>query len=279
MTPIRVYEAIADAGGFREYANLKDVIIMRGMQRIKFNAAQQQAIDANIAPDEAKFWAYRMPVWTTLKDDNGQLWWTKVATTNLSAGLATAKDYYTSQLLAPYELAVANAGISGTGMAMEMMSADQWNDMIGIDLTGVFYTIRSVIPGMKQQGYGRIVAIASSASQLGLRHLAAYSAAKHAVVGMTKVAAIETADHGITVNAICPGWVRTPLVERQLEAAAQANGISNDEAARRFLAEKQPMAKFTTPESIGAMAVFLCSDAAEQITGTDIPIDGGWTAG
>jgi 3-hydroxybutyrate dehydrogenase len=145
-------------------------------------------------------------------------------------------------------------------------------------MSAVFHAMKAAIPGMKRRGWGRIVNIASAHGLVASERKVAYVAAKHAVVGMTKVAAIETADHGITVNAICPGWVRTPLVERQLEAAAQANGISNDEAARRFLAEKQPMAKFTTPESIGAMAVFLCSDAAATITGTPLSIDGGWTA-
>jgi 3-hydroxybutyrate dehydrogenase len=106
----------------------------------------------------------------------------------------------------------------------------------------------------------------------------AYVAAKHGVVGMTKVAAIELANHGVTANAICPGWVLTPLVQRQLDARAAAEGISAEQAAQAFLAEKQPMLRFSTPEGIGALAVFLCSDAAETITGVPLSIDGGWVA-
>ena len=175
------------------------------------------------------------------------------------------------------DILVNNAGIQHVA-DIEDFPDDRWDAVVAVNMSAVFHAMKAAIPGMKRRGWGRIVNIASAHGLVASERKVAYVAAKHAVVGMTKVAAIETADHGITVNAICPGWVRTPLVERQLEAAAQANGISNDEAARRFLAEKQPMAKFTTPESIGAMAVFLCSDAAATITGTPLSIDGGWTA-
>ena len=131
---------------------------------------------------------------------------------------------------------------------------------------------------MKAKGWGRIVNIASAHGLVASEFKVAYVAAKHGVIGMTKVAAIELANDGITVNAICPGWVLTPLVEKQLRERAGKDGKSVEEATHSFVTDKQPMAQFSTPEQIGGLAVFLCSDAARTITGTPISIDGGWTA-
>ena len=131
---------------------------------------------------------------------------------------------------------------------------------------------------MKAKGWGRIINVASAHGLVASGQKVAYVAAKHGVVGATKVAAIELANAGVTVNAICPGWVKTPLVERQLEARAKADGITTEQAAEEFLAEKQPMHRFSTPEGIGGLAVFLCSDAAATITGVPLSIDGGWVA-
>ena len=137
---------------------------------------------------------------------------------------------------------------------------------------------KAAIPGMKQRGWGRIINIASAHGLVASPQKVAYVAAKHGVLGMTKVAAIETANHGITVNAICPGWVLTPLVQRQLEDHAKQQGTDVETQKQRFLTEKQAMAEFSTPEQIGALAVFLCSEAARTITGAPISIDGGWVA-
>jgi 3-hydroxybutyrate dehydrogenase len=142
----------------------------------------------------------------------------------------------------------------------------------------VFFGMQAAIPGMKRRGWGRLINIASAHGLVASGQKVAYVAAKHGVVGMTKVAAIELANSGITANAICPGWVLTPLVQRQLDARAAAEGISVEQAAHAFLAEKQPMLRFSTPEGIGGLAVFLCSDAAETITGVPLSIDGGWVA-
>jgi len=146
-------------------------------------------------------------------------------------------------------------------------------------LKGPFLLTKAMLPGMRARGFGRIVNIGSIHSLVASPFKSAYVAAKHGVVGLTKVVAIETANHGITCNAICPGWVMTPLVAQQVEARANEAGQSFDEAKLEFVAEKQPMARYTRPEDIGALAVFLAGDAAATITGASYSIDGGWTAG
>ena len=131
---------------------------------------------------------------------------------------------------------------------------------------------------MKKAGYGRIINISSAHGLVGSPHKAAYVSAKHGVVGLTKVTALETAGQGITCNAICPGWVRTPLVEKQITAIAQQKNLSQEDAAKDLLSEKQPSLQFVTPEQLGAAAVFLASPGAAQMTGTTMSLDGGWTA-
>jgi 3-hydroxybutyrate dehydrogenase len=175
------------------------------------------------------------------------------------------------------DILVNNAGIQFVAN-IEEFPAERWDAIIAVNLSAIFHAMKAVIPGMKRRGWGRIINIASAHGLVASAQKVAYVAAKHGVVGMTKVAAIELANQGVTVNAICPGWVKTPLVERQLEARAAADGISVDAAAQRFLAEKQPMLQFSTPEGIGALAVFLCSEGAKTITGAPLSIDGGWVA-
>jgi 3-hydroxybutyrate dehydrogenase len=183
----------------------------------------------------------------------------------------------TQDTLGSLDILVNNAGIQFTAN-VEDFPTDRWDSIIAINLSGVFHGMKAAIPGMKAKGWGRIINIASAHGLVASAQKVAYVAAKHGVLGMTKVAAIELANHGVTVNAICPGWVLTPLVQRQLEARAKQDGITVEAAATAFLAEKQPMAQFTTPEGIGGLAVFLCSDAAKTITGTPVSIDGGWVA-
>jgi len=175
------------------------------------------------------------------------------------------------------DILVNNAGIQFTAN-IEDFPADRWDAIIAINLSGVFHGMRAAIPGMKRRGWGRIINIASAHGLVASPQKVAYVAAKHGVVGMTKVAAIELANHGVTVNAICPGWVLTPLVQKQLEDHAKRQGTDLDTQKQRFLTEKQPMAEFSTPEGIGALAVFLCSEGARTITGAPLPIDGGWVA-
>jgi 3-hydroxybutyrate dehydrogenase len=131
---------------------------------------------------------------------------------------------------------------------------------------------------MRARGWGRIVNVASAHGLVGSAHKSAYVAAKHGILGLTKVTALETANSGITANAICPGWVLTPLVERQLQDRAARHGTSVEAEKAEFVREKQPLEEFSTPEQIGALAAFLCSDAARTMTGTALPVDGGWTA-
>ncbi len=183
----------------------------------------------------------------------------------------------TQQTFGSLDILVNNAGIQFIAN-IEDFPTERWDAVIAINLSGVFHGMKAAIPGMKQRGWGRIINIASAHGLVASAQKVAYVAAKHGVLGMTRVAAIETANHGITVNAICPGWVLTPLVQRQLEDKAKQEGTDVETQKHRFLTEKQPMAQFSTPEQIGALTVFLCSDGAKTITGAPLSIDGGWVA-
>jgi 3-hydroxybutyrate dehydrogenase len=175
------------------------------------------------------------------------------------------------------DILVNNAGVQFTADVEEFPN-ERWDQIIAINLSGVFHGMKAAIPGMKAKGWGRIINIASAHGLVASPQKVAYVAAKHGVVGMTKVAAIELANAGVTVNAICPGWVLTPLVEKQLQDRAAREGKTMEQVTHDMVAEKQPMVKFTSPEQIGGLAVFLCSDAAATITGTPLSIDGGWVA-
>ncbi len=175
------------------------------------------------------------------------------------------------------DILVNNAGIQHVA-SIEDFPDERWDQIIAINLSGVFHAMKAAIPAMKAAGWGRIINIASAHGLVASGQKVAYVAAKHGVLGATKVAAIELAGHGVTVNAICPGWVLTPLVQKQLEDRAGQEGTDVDIQKRKLVAEKQPLAQFTTPEQIGALAVFLCSDAARTITGAPLSIDGGWVA-
>jgi 3-hydroxybutyrate dehydrogenase len=175
------------------------------------------------------------------------------------------------------DILVNNAGIQFTADIADFPD-EQWERIIAINLSGAFYASKAAIPGMKSRGWGRIINIASAHGLVGSAQKSAYVAAKHGIIGLTKVSAIELANDGITVNAICPGWVLTPLVQKQIEARAAREGKSVEAVAGEFLAEKQPMLKFSTPEHIGAAAVFLCSEGAATITGIPLSVDGGWVA-
>jgi 3-hydroxybutyrate dehydrogenase len=175
------------------------------------------------------------------------------------------------------DILINNAGVQYIA-AVEEFPPDRWDSILAINLSAAFHTIRAVLPGMQQRGRGRIINIASTHGHVASIHKAAYVAAKHGLVGLTKVVALENATRGITCNAICPGFVLTSLVEQQIEDRARQNGITTEQATAALLREKQPTEKFTTVEDIAAMALFLCSPAASNITGASLPIDGGWIA-
>ena len=175
------------------------------------------------------------------------------------------------------DILVNNAGVQFVA-PIEEFPAVKWDAILALNLSAVFHAMKAAIPGMKANKWGRIINISSAHGLVASPYKVAYVAAKHGVLGATKVAALELANEGITVNAICPGWVLTPLVQQQLHDRAEVSGTDVANETEKLLKEKQPMLKFTSPESVGSMAAYLCSDAAETITGTSISIDGGWVA-
>ncbi len=184
---------------------------------------------------------------------------------------------YTTEQFGKVDILVNNAGIQFTAPIHEF-PLEKWQAILNINLSGVFYGIRCVLPQMYARNSGRIINIASTHGLVASKEKAAYVAAKHAILGMTKVVALETATTGITANSICPGWVLTPLVQQQIEARAEKEGIEVKQAEEELLGEKQPSLQFTTPEQLGDLAVFLASDSAVNLTGQAIAMDGGWTA-
>jgi 3-hydroxybutyrate dehydrogenase len=175
------------------------------------------------------------------------------------------------------DILVNNAGIQHVAN-IEDFPVDRWDAIIAINLSSAFHTTRLALPYMKQNNWGRIINLASVHGLVASAQKSAYVAAKHGIVGLTKVTALETAQTGVTCNAICPGWVLTPLVQKQVDARAQKEGLNNDAAKKALLLEKQPSAEFVTPDQLAALAVFMCSDAASQIRGVAWNMDGGWVA-
>jgi 3-hydroxybutyrate dehydrogenase len=212
---------------------------------------------------------------------------------DISAKYRVEVDYSTADMSRPGQVAemveqcaarfggvdilVNNAGIQHTA-PVEDFPSEKWEQILAIDLSSAFYSTKAALPHMRRRQWGRIVNIASAHGLVASASKAAYVAAKHGLIGLTKVVALETARSPITCNAICPGWVLTPLVQKQIDDIASRAGISKEAASSQLLAEKQPSLEFATPEQIGAAAVFLCSSAADQIRGASISIDGGWTA-
>ena len=175
------------------------------------------------------------------------------------------------------DILVNCAGVQHTAPIQEFPRS-KWDEIVAVNLSASFHTCRSVVDSMLQAGWGRIINIASVHGLVASRDKSAYVAAKHGLVGLTKVVALETAGSGVTVNAICPGWTRTELIEPQIAARADKYNGDMEQGARDLLAEKQPSLQFATPDQIGGLVVFLCSDAASQITGAALPIDGAWSA-
>ena len=206
---------------------------------------------------------------------------------------AKAVEYFAADLSRPEECAaliaatntefggldilINNAGVQHVA-PITKFSNEEWQKVINLNLSAAFYTMKSAVEIMQTKKWGRIINIASTHGLVASAQKPAYVAAKHGVIGLTKSVAVELANSGITVNAICPGWVLTPLVEKQIEVIAERESISYEQAKVKLLSEKQPMHKFNTPSNIGAMVAFLVSDAAEATTGAAMVMDGGWVA-
>lgn len=175
------------------------------------------------------------------------------------------------------DILINNAGIQHVA-GIDEFPAGKWDAIIAINMSSAFHTTAAALPGMRENGWGRVINIASAHGLTASPYKSAYVAAKHGVVGLTKVTALETAEEPITANAICPGYVLTPLVEQQIPDTMREYNMSRDEVVRNVLLKRQPSKEFATVEQMGGTAIFLCSDAAAQITGTTISVDGGWTA-
>jgi 3-hydroxybutyrate dehydrogenase len=179
--------------------------------------------------------------------------------------------------LGSVDILVPNAGIQNVS-PIEDFAPEKWEAILAINLSSAFYAMKAAIPGMKARKWGRIIATASAHSLIASPYKSAYVAAKHGVAGLIKTAALELATFGVTANCISPGYVWTPLVEKQIPDTMQARGLTREQVINDVLLQAQPTKQFATTEQIGALAVFLCSDAAAQMTGANIPVDGGWTA-
>jgi 3-hydroxybutyrate dehydrogenase len=188
---------------------------------------------------------------------------------------------FTAAQFGRVDILVNNAGIQHVAR-IEDFPVERWDAVLAINLTSAFHTTRLALPAMRAadngKGWGRIINVASVHGLVASAEKSAYVAAKHGIVGLTKVTALENATSGVTCNAICPGWVLTPLVQKQVDAKAAALGLSNDEAKKLLLGEKEPSLQFTTPDELGELAVFFCSPAANNVRGAAWNMDGGWAA-
>ena len=191
---------------------------------------------------------------------------------DIEAMMAFAKERFGG-----VDILVNNAGIQHVA-PIEDFPAERWDAILAINLSSAFHTTRLALPDMQAKNWGRIINVASVHGLVASVQKSAYVAAKHGIVGLTKVTALENATRGVTCNAICPGWVLTPLVQKQVDAKAAALGVSNAEATKLLLGEKEPSMQFTTPEELGALAVFFCSEAASNVRGVAWNMDGGWAA-
>jgi len=192
------------------------------------------------------------------------------------AEIADMLSYATAQF-GRVDILVNNAGIQHVAR-IENFPVDRWDAIIAINMSSAFHATRLALPAMQAAGWGRIINVASVHGLVASAEKSAYVTAKHGVVGLTKVTALENATTGVTCNAICPGWVLTPLVQKQVDAKAAALGVSNEEAKKMLLGEKEPSMQFTTPEELGALAVFFCSPAGNNVRGVAWNMDGGWVA-
>ena len=183
----------------------------------------------------------------------------------------------TAETFGGIDIMVNNAGIQHVA-PIEDFPDEKWDAIVAINLSSAFHATKAVLPGMRQRGWGRVINVASAHALVASPYKAAYVAAKHGVLGLTKVTALETAEDGITCNAICPGYVRTPLVEQQIDDQARSHGLPRDRVIGEVLLKNQPNKRFVEVAELAALALFLCSDSGASVTGAALPMDGGWTA-
>ncbi len=181
-----------------------------------------------------------------------------------------------ANLLGPIDILVNNAGVQHVA-ALHEFPDDKWDLLLAVNLSAAFHTIKAAVPAMRERGWGRIVNTASVLGMVGAPHKPAYVAAKHGIIGLTKSVSIEVAGYGITCNAVCPGTVLTPIIERQIAQQAQVTGLPEDQVLKAVFLEKMPTGRLIGPEEVAAAIAFLCSDAAASITGAILPVDGGYT--
>ncbi len=215
-----------------------------------------------------------------LKDELAAKYAAKIHYAQADLSSPTATVAVMESLLAEFgaiDLLINNAGIQHVAPVDEF-PVEKWDQIIALNLSASFHTVRLALPAMKKRGFGRIVNVASAHALVASPFKSAYVAAKHGIAGFTKAVALEVAEHSITVNAVCPGYVLTPLVEKQIPDTAKARGITEDEVIRTVLLAAQPTKKFVTVEEVAALTAFLCTTEAASITGAILPIDGGWTA-
>ncbi|MGA1858836.1 3-hydroxybutyrate dehydrogenase [Azospirillum sp. 11R-A] len=178
--------------------------------------------------------------------------------------------------LGPVDILVNNAGVQHVA-ALDEFPDDKWDLLLAVNLSAAFHAIKAAVPSMRERGWGRIVNTASVLGMVGAPHKPAYVAAKHGIIGLTKSVSIEVAPHGITCNAVCPGTVLTPIIERQIAQQAQVTGLPEDQVLRAVFLERMPTGRLIAPEEVASAIAFLCSDAAGSITGAALPVDGGYT--
>jgi 3-hydroxybutyrate dehydrogenase len=273
---------------FHRFANIEPIRLSRPLAgRVALVTGSTRGIGAGIAEKLAEAGCDIILNGRTDQDDG----------TSLAAGLTrdfnVRADYFSADLrsgeqvkalaafalerLKKVDILVNNAGIQHVA-SVENFPDERWDEIIALNLSSAFRTIKAVLPGMRSRGWGRIINIASVHGLVGSEQKSAYVAAKHGLVGLTKVVALEAANDGITCNAICPGWVLTDIVQRQVESRSCERQIAIEQAEKDLLSAKQPMHRFSTVAGIGSLATFLCSDAAQTMTGSALTMDGGWTA-
>lgn len=277
-------KALAKQNSYVEMSNNKNVNEVAGKVALVTGSSSGigWAIADSFAQSGATVWLHGIEPQSVL-DDRAELlrqkYKVEVATFSVDLSSSTALENFAHDILArgSCDILVNNAGLQHVA-PIEKFEIQKWNELIHVHLTAAFRLIQVALPKMRKNSWGRIINMSSVHGLVASEQKSAYVAAKHGLIGLTKTVALETAEEGITCNAICPGWVRTPLVEKQIEARAKVSGRDFETESRALLEEKQPSKRFTELHHIASLAQFLCSEAGSNMTGVSIPVDGAWTS-